>query len=126
MLTFFGTIIIVYFLWLVAKPLLTRYLQRKFQQKVNDMFRQAYGNQADGFPFGTGGSNNDERYERHRHRQPKRKIFSREEGEYVEFEDIKVEVDYTSANAENPGHGNNKYTPREPQVSDAEWEDVEA
>lgn len=43
MLTFFGTIIIVYFLWLVVKPMLARYMQRKFQQKVNDMFGQMFG-----------------------------------------------------------------------------------
>ena len=41
MLTFFGTILILYLVWLIVKPLLLSYARRKYTQKVNDMFNQA-------------------------------------------------------------------------------------
>ena len=57
-----------------------------------------------------------------RHQQRRKKIFSREDGEYVEFEEIDVKVDYRAQEtAEKHGPA---YTPREPQVSDAEWEEI--
>lgn len=125
MLTLFGTIIFVYFMWLVVKPLVARYMRRKFQQKVNDMFRQAMGG-------GSGGASSDDPFEAYRRQQhqaqqqarrsSRRKIFSRDEGEYIEFEEVHIQADYTSeTSSARPGSG---YTPREPQVSDAEWEDV--
>ncbi|MCM1052147.1 MAG: DUF4834 family protein [Paenibacillus sp.] len=127
MATLLGTIIFVYVMWLVVKPLVARYMKRKFQQKVNDMFRQAMG----GDPFAQGayggqqgsGAQRQQEYEARRER--KRKIFGRDEGEYIEFEEIHVTADYTSQSADN-GNPRNKraYTPREPQISDAEWEEI--
>lgn len=121
--TIFGTIILVYFLWLVVKPWLARYMKRKFQQKVNDMFRKAYGmDPSQEMPFGTsnGHARNDTPYAAPR--RPRRKIFSRDEGEYVEFEEIHIQADYTST----ADHGTSRthYTPKEPQISDAEWEEI--
>ena len=125
MFTAIITIFVVYFLWLVAKPWLARYMRRKMQQKVNDMFRQSFGGaQAQGFPFG--GEYDPRRQQQSRQRQeaprgPKRKIFSRDEGEYIEFEEVTVRTgDPTSSSPSDK----RAYTPREPQISDAEWEEV--
>lgn len=113
-------------MWLVVKPLVARYMRRKFQQKVNDMFRQAMG----GGPGGASAADPFEAYRRQQQqaqqqarRGSKRKIFSRDEGEYVEFEEVHIQADYTSdaSSSTRPGSG---YTPREPQVSDAEWEEI--
>lgn len=131
MLTFFGTIIIVYFLWLVVKPLLARYMQRKFRQKVNDMFGQAFGDafgqtpgEGDYTRGSYGGRNAAGGYGA---TARKGKIFSRDEGEYVEFEEIRVTAseetsrdDYAAA----AGGNSHRHTPHEPQVSDAEWDDI--
>lgn len=120
MLEFFGTILILYLIWVLVKPLLLRYAQRKYTEKVNDMFNQAFGPQAG---FRTGGAPPFGREPRQpRHQQRRKKIFSREDGEYVEFEEIDVKVDYRAQEtAEKHGPA---YTPREPQVSDAEWEEI--
>lgn len=118
MLEFFGTILILYLVWLLVKPLLLSYARRKYTEKVNDMFNQAFGGQA-GFrqgasPFGQQASQ--------RRQQPKKKIFSREDGEYVEFEEVDVKTDFkASEKAEN---SDRSYTPRESQVSDADWEEI--
>lgn len=125
MLTFLATIFIIYLLWILVKPLLMSYARRKYAEKVNDMFNQAFGG---GQPFGTGqtqagrnGSSNPRGGRREAPRYPgrKKKIFSREEGEYIEFEEIEVRTEYRSASAKD-----SSYTPREPQVSDADWEEI--
>lgn len=62
-------------------------------------------------------SNGHQRYNQHnnqRHHR-KKKIFSRNEGEYVEFEEIQVTRTATSEEV---------HYEREEQVSDAEWTDV--
>lgn len=111
MLTFFLTIIIVYVLWLVVRPLVVNYARRKFAQKMNDAFRRQF-EQAMGMDSGAS---------RPKQQAPraKRKVFTREDGEYIEFEEIErtaVTEEYTSFD---PSH-----TPREPQVSDADWEEI--
>lgn len=122
MVTFFATILIIYLLWLLIKPLVLNYARRKYAQKVNDMFNQAFG--ANGPAFG--GDRRERAGQQYGgYRQPprsprrKKKIFSRDEGEYVEFEEIEVKAEYKSASSSDPS-----YTPREPQVSDADWEDI--
>lgn len=113
-------------MWLVVKPLVARYMKRKFQQKVNDMFRQAMGGDA----FGAGAYGNQQGAYGQREQEPrasrerKRKIFSRDEGEYIEFEEIHVTADYTSQQDTSAPRNKRAYTPREPQVSDAEWEEI--
>lgn len=119
MLTFFGTILILYLVWLIVKPLLLSYAQRKYTQKVNDMFNQTFGG-------GTGFSSGASPFGQHRRQQhqPQRrkKIFSRDEGEYVDFEEIEVKTEFSaSETTEKQGPS---YTPREPQVSDADWEEI--
>lgn len=122
MLAFFGTIIIVYVMWLVVKPLVTRYARRKFEQKVNDMFRRAYG---DAFGAGGGDGTSRKASAHNSAHAPGRKVFSREDGEYIEFEEIECTIGDTSyAAAAGTSEGNPRHTPREPQVSDAEWEEI--
>lgn len=124
-MTFILTIIIIYLVWLLVKPLLMRYAQRKYQEKVNDMFNQAFGgggraaSSTSYGPFSGQRPGEERRYQQQRYPGRKKKIFSRDEGEYVEFEEIEVEADYRSASTADPG-----YTPREPQVSDADWEEI--
>ena len=126
MFTAIITIFVVYFLWLVAKPWLARYMRRKMQQKVNDMFRQTFGGaQARDFPFG---AQSEPRQQQSRQRQepprgPRRKIFSRDEGEYIDFEEVTVRTG-DPASSQASATDKRAYTPREPQISDAEWEEV--
>lgn len=123
MLTLIGIILVIYFLWLVVKPYLLRYAQRKYQEKVNDMFNQAFGTQGRTYTrtYTTGQQQKQRDNSRRSSRYPGRreKIFSRDEGEYIEFEEIEVKTEYRSSTA-----SDSSYTPREPQVSDAEWEEI--
>lgn len=121
MLTLIFTILIIYFLWLVVKPLAAAYIRRQYERKVNDFFRQAYGS-----AFGVDPEEPRRRKEEPRRqsggRRPRRrdKIFTGDVGEYVDFVEIDEKIDYTSSSTAS----STAYTPREPQVSDAEWEDV--
>lgn len=112
MITLIVTILVVYIGWLVVKPLLAAYLRRSFARRVSNMFG------AQGFP----GQQSDYTRQRPQQapRQRKRKIFRRDEGEYVEFEEVRVEA--TSSTP--PPFSSASHTPREPQVSDAEWEEL--
>lgn len=122
------TIFIVYLLWLIVKPFLVVYTRHKYQQKVNEMFNQTFGGgQAPGGqPYGDGGSSRQSRNgganPRSAYSRMKKKIFSRDEGEYVEFEEIEVSVDDRRRDASTSS--SSAYTPREPQVSDADWEEI--
>ncbi len=51
--------------------------------------------------------------------QTRKKVFTREDGEYVDFEDIAVSSTSSSRNASR----SDNFTP-ESQISDAEWEDI--
>ncbi len=120
MFTLIFTIVIIYFLWLVVRPLAAAYVRRKYEQKVGDFFRRTYGS-----AFGIDPDEMRRQEEEIRRNQTgtrtrhRGKIFTGDVGEYVDFVEIDEKVDYTSASATSSA-----YTPREPQVSDAEWEDV--
>lgn len=121
MFTFLATIFIFYLVWLLVKPLILAYARRKYTERINDMFGQAFGGPPPG-PQSAG-----DRSGRQQSRNPfenfyprrKKKIFSRDEGEYIDFVEIDEKVEYTTS--EPP---RKPYHPREPQVSDVEWEDV--
>lgn len=117
MLTLIATIFIVYFVWIVVRPLLTGYIRRKYREKINDMFNQAFGMGGQS-PYSTGQGS--ARREAPRRQTGKKKIFSRDEGEYIEFEEIEVRTEYEAAASVDKS----AYTPREPQVSDADWEEI--
>ena len=60
----------------------------------------------------------DSRHRQQQQHQPrKKKIFSKSEGEYVDFEEITVSPTYT-------GNSNNVSFETEEQVSDAEWTEI--
>lgn len=115
MFTFIATILLFYLIWLLIKPLLVNYARRKYQEKVNDMFSQAFGQAA---------GNRRDRYSAPRAKQ-KHKVFSKDEGEYVEFEEIEIKEEFHSNDPVNSTHTPPNYTPREPQVSDADWEEID-
>lgn len=131
MLTFFLTIIIVYVFWLVVRPLVARILRHLFQKKIENIFRNAYGDPQ------SGPTSDNQRRSRDRksQRAPRRKIFSADEGEYIEFQEITVETsttEYDSADTQGStsrtttytSYSSKTYTPREPRISDAEWEEL--
>lgn len=115
MLTIIVTILIVYVGWLVIQPLVSRYLRRKMTERVEDMFARQFG-----MPDAKEARRryDEARKEAERQARRNRKIFSKEEGEYIEFEEITVtqttQTTYTAAG---------DFTP-ESQISDAEWEEL--
>lgn len=56
-----------------------------------------------------------------RHARPREKVFRRDEGEYVEFEEITVEEATAPGNKTAAGGESSRH---EPRVTDAEWEDI--
>lgn len=119
MLAFIGTLLLLYLVWILVKPYLIRWILGRYQRKVSEMFGQAFGQQPD--PRA-------ERPRSHGDRgrsawpgrgfgRVKKKIFSRDDGEYVAFEDI---PDASPRQAPQ----DQGYNPREPQVSDADWEEI--
>lgn len=120
MFTLLTTIVIVYVLWLVVKPLVARYARHKFQQRMNDMFNQAFGSPYDTPRQDPGESFWQRAYRRatgQPHKRKREKAIPKDVGEYVEFEEIDVKWE-----SKKPADPN--YNPTEPQVSDADWEDI--
>lgn len=118
MLTLLGTIILLYVVWLLVRPLLIIYARRKYTERINDMFGQAFGRQEQAPPNPAAGRQN--------RRRAGGKIFSRDEGEYVDFEEIDggSRNDMKAGPQEQASAATSSYTPREPQVSDADWEEI--
>lgn len=119
MLTLLATVFIIYLLWILIKPLIISYAQRKYTERINDMFGQAFG----GVP--PTGERRDGRDDRDSafggfYRRRKRKIFSKSDGEYIDF----VEIEGATAEQTASQHSSHTHNPREPQISDAEWEDI--
>lgn len=118
------TIFIVYLLWLIVKPILVVYTRHKYQQKVNEMFNQTFGGGQPPYGSGDRQSRNGRANPRSAYSRMKKKIFSRDEGEYVEFEEIETSVDDDRRRNASTSSSSSAYTPREPQVSDADWEEI--
>lgn len=90
---------------------LARYARRKMEERINAIFGEQFGmNGSPGRQRQGGAQTSAQRPRRHG------KIFTREVGEYIEFEEIDEPM---------PPPYNTKYTPKEPQVTDAEWEDIQ-
>lgn len=112
MATLIFTILIVYLLWLVIGPWLRRLAAARFERKVNDFINQQFGAAREQYSRAYG-----YRAPREPEAAARRgKKINSDVGEYVEFTEIEGTFPNPPAD---PG-----YTPREPQVSDAEWEDV--
>lgn len=123
MITLILTILIVYIGWLVIRPWIAGYMRRKFQERVERMFRDAAFGSGGGrgrSPFGTNHSNQAPRQPR------RRKIFASDEGEYIEFQEITVETTYTTTETSTTTgtDGPRSHTPAEPRISDADWEEI--
>lgn len=90
-------------------------------QKVIGWWRRVTGQgPAPGYSYYDRGQYREgQRHRQHQQQQHprKKKIFSKNEGEYVDFEEITVNTSYTGEN------GNVKYETEE-QVSDAEWTEI--
>ena len=116
MITLIVTILVVYLGWLVVMPFVRRYLARKMSERVQDMFAQQFG-----MPNAREARRryDEARREQDATRRRGRKIFSRDEGEYIEFEEISVTQTSASSTYVPPSS-----SPSEPQVSDAEWEEI--
>lgn len=117
MFTFLATIFLIYLVWLLIKPLLVSYARRKYTERVNDIFGQAFGTPPSGYQSAGNRQRKENPFEGY-YRRKKGKIFSKDEGEYIDFVEIDEKVDYSSRGQRRESH------PREPQVSDAEWEDI--
>lgn len=126
MLTFFGTILLLYILWIIVREPLRRYAARKYTNYINDIYGRAFGG-TQGFPGAGQQSSGRRRRDDGRQSSPfrrKRKIFTREDGEYVDFEEIDVKAGPSAGQAAQRDAASDSYTPREPQVSDADWEEI--
>lgn len=103
--------LLIYLLFLALRPVFVWLMRLFLQHQARRFFNQAYyGRTADD----TSSSRRSQGQEPARHR--KKKVFDRNDGEYVEFEEIKVSRD-TSIE---PGPD---YVGEE-QVTDAEWTEI--
>ncbi len=96
------------------------------RRKVRQQYRNPYEDQTSSRqrqsynPFGS--ARQRQQQQQAQRRKPKTKIFGPDDGEYVEFEDIPT---YRDPNEPTPPPPPKKPTDKdEPQISDAEWEDI--
>lgn len=121
MLTLLATIFIIYLIWILIKPMVISYARRKYTERINDFFGQAFGGAT------PGGARDESREYRQEsafggfYRRQKRKIFSKSDGEYIDFVEIEGATTADQTTSQQSGRAHN---PREPQISDAEWEDI--
>lgn len=101
-------------IWPIVKVLYYLFSARKFARQQQEAFRKAYSRSADGSDSDHYGGGDNQR-----HRGRKRKIFSKADGEYVDFEEISSDTTIGEEASATSG----TYT-REDQVSDAEWTDI--
>lgn len=117
-------VLLIYLLWQLLPRLIywtVGWWVRRLQRKA---FQQAFGGRQPG-----GFGNADPAASTRRHRQDgsarrdrREKIFSREDGEYVEFEEIAADPATTDGR---PGQADSSTRfVKEEQVSDAEWTDI--
>ncbi|MCM1521834.1 MAG: DUF4834 family protein [Muribaculaceae bacterium] len=114
MIEFFLTIAIVYLtvylVWPIVKTWMARYARRKMEERLHNMFREQFGMNFD--------TPRQQPPHESRRRSTRRtgKIFTRDVGEYVEFEETEIPL---------PPPPETRHTPMEPQVSDADWEEIQ-
>lgn len=123
-------LIILILLWVLLKPLIVRKAQEHaadyFARKINEQFRRQAEENGHIDPFSTIFTNmgfggyapgSDPRNQGAQPRQ-RRKRFTRDMGEYVEFEELEGKVTYTETSYHEPAGK------PEPRITDAEWEDI--
>lgn len=131
-MSFFAFLAILFLIFFVLRPLLRVVIAVNRRRKAfRDFFNQATGQaqhkKRGNFtnPFGFSKSSANEASPR----AGRRKIFSPDEGEYVDFEEIDIEASSTvdpDGNVHTSySHTETRYTgPAEPRIVDAEWEDL--
>lgn len=115
MFTFFLLLILGFILLRLLRFFLTiRRLHNKARAQWRRATNQAYGQQpdGDGYRERPGGWSSDLV-------RPRKKIITRDVGEYVKFTEVKTGNQQTT-----DGRGTGYTSYRESQVSDAEWEDI--
>ncbi|MCM1336650.1 MAG: DUF4834 family protein [Candidatus Amulumruptor caecigallinarius] len=119
-------ILIAAIIWYVIVPVVkTLYRAHRQAKQWRDLYRQATG-QGSSNPFGGfGGHKRSEQSEP----QPKRKkVFTKDVGEYVDFEEI-TDTQTATSSPEGSSYEHTtthaRYTgPADPRVTDADWEDI--
>lgn len=106
-----------YLLWFIVRPWVAAYARRKMSERFERMVREQFGFPPP--PKGGRRASSPPPPDRGPRRPGGQKIPDGV-GEYVEFEEIDAKAAHESQ-ASRPSDG---YQPREPRVSDAEWEDV--
>ena len=104
----FFTILLILFLIIILRPILkVVLLMRRYKKAVNNAYSEAY-----------------KQYSR-REEQPQqpvhKKVFTKDMGEYVAFEEISVE---TTTELHSDDKGDVTYTTEE-QITDAEWVEIQ-
>lgn len=120
-LAVFFTIILIFVLFggLISR-LMGRLLVWLMTRQMRKRMRDAFGQDPFAAQQGFGREQQNRRNRENTNYSGRRngKIFSKDVGEYVEFEEIQEYTRYTQTTEERP-----KFKP-EPQISDAEWEDI--
>ncbi len=108
MIKIFILILLAFLIWPVVKMLFYLFNAHRFVKRQQESFRKAYSQ-----AYGNAERQNPDSGRR---RSPRKKVFSKSDGEYVEFEEIACERADSSESTAN-------YV-REEQVSDAEWTEL--
>lgn len=115
-MSFFGLLLLAALFFFVIRPIF-RILWRAYRQKraLEEMWRQMCGQD-------TGSRTNSRRHASKTSKTPHRKKkIPKDVGEYVDYEEIDEHINPNSPKTDDT----KRYTgPAEPQVSDAEWEDL--
>lgn len=114
---FFGFIFLCLLIWFVVRVAIGARHIYKRQKAWQEQFNSFFG--GGGTP---NGSRTRSRSSSKPPKPPKRKIFGKEEGEYVEFEEL--EGEFTETRRTPDGEETRRTRVSESRVTDAEWEDL--
>lgn len=103
----------IFIVWPIVRVFYYLYNARKFARQQQEAFRKAYSRATEG-----SGSNYEPDSRQNQSR--KKKVFSKTDGEYVDFEEISCET--TTIGTETSATSDTYI--REDQVSDAEWTEI--
>ena len=117
----FPLILLIIFIWFVAVPVVKFFLRARRQTKAwREFYRQAMG--------GTQQPGDARSRQARRPSATPKKVFSKDDGEYVDFEEItdtEATAQSSSGTTYTRTHTETRYTgPREDQIADADWEEI--
>lgn len=126
-MSIFGLLFLFIILWFLIIPLVKLLWRANKQARAwRDFYRQATGTGSGASsrsrsPFGSA-------RKQQQHRQQRAKVFTKDVGEYVDFEEITDTETTTTTGRGSTTERTRTHTryqgPAEPQVTDAEWEDI--